>query len=124
MLFAVCHVHYKLHRAVAAATKGSALPFKVARTIGGDRHLGRMALLRCRVYMQAWNQETVLYIVGSDYQLDRFAFLGRDLRRIEGKTLCVNLNSASRFLRNGNWSSLDEAAYQNCRSRAQPFHRF
>ncbi len=67
MLFAVRHVHYKLHGAVAAATKVSALPLKVAHFIRGDRYLGRMVLFRCRVYMQAWNRETVLYIVGGDY---------------------------------------------------------
>ena len=67
MLFAARNVHYKLHRAVAAATIVAALPFNVTHFIGGDRYLGRMVLFRCRVYMQAWNRETVLYIVGGDY---------------------------------------------------------
>lgn len=67
VLSAARDVHYKLHRAVAAAAKVSALLLKVAHFIRGDRYLGRMVLFRCRVNMQAWNREAVLYIVGSDY---------------------------------------------------------
>src|ERR1035438_2156572 len=93
-------MHDKLHSAVTAATKMSALPRKVTNLVGGERRLAWLVLFRQRIYMQIWNHKTVCYIVGSDDQLDCFAFLQSDLRRRKGKTLCVNFDSATRFLRN------------------------
>jgi hypothetical protein len=99
-------MYYKFHRVVANAAKMSALAIKVAYFVGGHRHLSRITLCNRDLYMEVWNHETVCTIVGGEYQLDRFAFLERDLRRSEGKVLGVNLNSASRFLCSGN--RLDE----------------
>src|ERR1700691_5265063 len=67
LLFAVLHMHYKLHRAMPGAANVSAFSVKVAHFVGGDSHLARMALSRRDVHMQVWNQETMCNIVRSDY---------------------------------------------------------
>jgi hypothetical protein len=108
ILFVVGHMCHKFHGGVALAAKVSAFPLKVANFFGSDSRLGRMILCRLRVYLQIWNDEAVRNILGSDYNLDCFAFLERNLRWGEGKALCVNLNGSRRILRSGSRNPLDE----------------
>jgi len=101
MLFVVGDMHHKFHSGVAFAAKMPAFALKVASFRGSYSHLTRMILCCLCVYLKAWNDETVCNIFRSHYKLDCLAFLERDLRRSEGKALCVNLNGSRRILCSG-----------------------
>ena len=61
--------------------------------------------------LQIWNDEAVCNVFGSHYKFDCFAFLERNLRRGEGKALCVNLNGSRRILCSGKPKPLDKTTH-------------
>src|SRR5215475_12854391 len=90
------HVYGEQHVAMPTATEFSAPTLKIAIILGRKSSISWMTF-RCRqVNPQLWNQEAMWHIVGDEMQLDSFTFLDGDFRRFKGKSVCVNLDDASR----------------------------